>query len=396
MSIKCDVLVIGGGPAGLAASITTSSKGLNTILMEKSSEIGYPIKTSAISWKEVIDSWKLPDKTMYQWYNSFYINSLHSKRDIEVNFKGKELGALNYHVFLQELAFKAAQSGTKIALSEKIMEPILDDDFVIGAKTRNKEIKSKIVIDCSGSNAILGKKMDLIPKRNEIGIGIENEMTNFRVRNPRSLDFFVGEEIVPIGYGWVFPVANDRARVGICTVYNAPEEIKEKNIRYWYDKFISEKSPIYNRIENAQPYEIHTGTYPLCGMLEKPYANGLIMAGDSAAQASMLIGEGIRYALEFGKRAAITASEAIKINDYSEDTLSNYVNKCHNYLGETFNVAADLLQVPTNEYWETLIDNIIRLKEKSKQDLVLTYLKTAMDYKTAKLIFPEFKGKYLK
>ena len=61
-------------------------------------------------------------------------------------------------------------------------------------------------------------------------------------------------------------------------------------------------------------------------MLEKPYANGFIMAGDSAAQASMLVGEGIRYAMEFGKFAGETAIEAVKENDFSEDILKKYVN----------------------------------------------------------------------
>jgi len=396
--MKCDVLIIGAGPAGLAAGITTSNNGLETILVEKSSEIGYPVKTSAITWKDVIDSWKLPDKVMYQWYDSFYINSAHSKRDVEINFKEKLLGTLNHHVFLQELAFKAAQSGTKILLSEEIMEPILDGDFVVGAKTNKKKIESKIVIDCSGPNAVIGRKMNLIPKWNEveIGIGMEYEMTDFKVRNQKSMDFYVGENIVPVGYGWVFPITNNRAKVGISTVYNTAEKFEEKNIKHWHDKFISKKSPIYEIARNAQPYEMHIGSYPLCGMLEKPYSNGLIMAGDSAAQASMLVGEGIRYAMEFGKKAAETASKAINKNDYSEDFLKEYVTKCYDYLGETFDVAMDLLQVPTDEYWETLIDNIIRLKEKGKSNLVASYLRTDMDYKTALKIFPEFKGKYLK
>jgi len=231
----------------------------------------------------------------------------------------------------------------------------------------------------------------------ELGVGMEYEMVNYKVKNPRSMEFYVGQkEIVPVGYAWVFPLGRDRARVGVSTVFNIPEKIEVKNIKYWLDRFIYKKSPVYLRVKNAQPYEIHFGSYPLCGMLEKPYHNGLLLAGDSAAQASMLIGEGIRYALEFGKRAAYVACDAIKRKDYSEDSLSEYVHKCHEYIGETFNVAMDLLQVPTDEYWDTLVENIIRLKKEKKSNLVLKYLKTAMTYKDAECIFPEFKGKYIK
>lgn len=400
MSIRCDVLVVGGGPAGLGAAITTSKKGLKTILIEKNSEIGSPVKTSAYTFNEVIEEWDLSKNVMEQWCNAFYVNSPHLNKEVEVNFKKDIGGYLNYPKFLAELSFKAIKNGTKIILSESAYKPILDGDTIKGILTKNnKKIESKIVIDCSGPNATIGRKLNLLPKKEEIeiGIGIEYEMSNVNVRNPKSIDFYVGQkEITPIGYGWVFPLGIDRARVGICTVYNTPEIIEEKNIKYWHEKFLGKESPIYKIVKNAQPYAIHSGVYPLCGMLEKPYANGLLLAGDSAAQASMLLGEGIRYALEFGKYAGITASEAIKIKDYSEDILKKYIEKCYDYLGETYDVAIDLLQVPTDEYWDALVENIIRLKKEKKSELVITYLKTAMTYKNAKEIFPKFKGKYLK
>ncbi len=400
MTIECDVLIIGAGPAGLGAAITTSKNGLKTILIEKNSEIGYPIKTSAYTFSGVLDDWDLPKSVMEQWCNSFYVKSTHLKKEVEVNFNKEIGGYLHYPRFLAELSFKAIKNGTKMILSESASKPILDGDHVTGIITKNnKRIESKILIDCSGPNATIGRKLNLLPKKEEIelGVGIEYEMSNVNIRNPRSIDFYVGQkEIVPIGYGWVFPLGKDRARIGICTVYNTPEIIEEKNIKYWQKRFLSRESPIYNIIKNAQPYAKHSGAYPLCGMLEKPYTNGFLLAGDSAAQASMLLGEGIRYALEFGKYAGITAVEANNSNNYSEDTLKNYIEKCYDYLGETYDVGLDLLQVPTDEYWDALVENMIRLKKEKKSELLIDYLKTAMTYKKAKEIFPEFKGKYLK
>ena len=397
MSIKCDVLVVGAGPAGLASSIVTSKAGIETIVVEKSSEIGYPVKTSAFTFKEVVDSWDLPEDTIAQWCNSFYVNSAHSKREVEVNFKRSIGGFLDVHNFLRQLTFQSITNGTKVILGDFVVEPILDGDVVKGIRTsKGKEISSKIVIDCSGPAAVIGRKLNLIPKANnvELGIGMEYEMYQVHARNKTSIDFYVGQrEIVPIGYGWVFPLSKDRARVGISTVYNTPEEIKEKNIEYYHTRFLSKESPIYEQIKNAQPYEIHKGVYPLSGMIEKPYANGLLMVGDSAAQASMLVGEGIRYAMEFGKRAAETAIESIKENDSSEDFLKSYVAKCNEYLGEFFEVAKDLLQVPTDEYWESLIDAMIQFQHKDPE-LMLKYLKTALTYEDAKKLFPTFVEKY--
>lgn len=397
--MECDVLVVGAGPAGLGAAITSSKRGLKTILVEKSSEIGYPVKSSAFTWKEVVENWDLPNRVMSQWIDSFYICSVHSDRDVEIDFESIIGGTLNSHIFLQELAFQAIRHGTKIILSERVSEPIMDGDFVCGVKTEKKnEIKSKIVIDCSGASTIIAKKVGLISfKRDaELGIGFEYEMFNYKVRNSSTIEFYVGkEEIVPIGYAWVFPTGKDRARVGVSTVLNTAEKIEKKSIKYYEDHFLGKESPIYELVKDAQPFEIHMGAYSLEGMLNKIYSNGLMVAGDSASQASMLVGEGIRYALEFGKMAAETAFDAIKSNDLSEDYLKTYQERCDEYLGETFEVAADLLDVPTDEYWEALIDSFILMKESGNLELVLKYLKTDMTREEAKKLFPSFEGRYL-
>ena len=43
---QADVLVVGGGPAGLIAAETAASAGVNTLLLEWEKEIGSPVHTS--------------------------------------------------------------------------------------------------------------------------------------------------------------------------------------------------------------------------------------------------------------------------------------------------------------------------------------------------------------
>jgi digeranylgeranylglycerophospholipid reductase len=391
--------VVGAGPAGLGAAITSSKLGLNTILLEKNSEIGYPAKSSGLTWKEVVNDWNLPDRVISQWTSSFYLHSAHSDREVEIDFGRIVGGTLNFHIFLQELAFQAIRQGTKIILSEPASEPLMDGDFVCGVETASGDkISAKIVIDCSGPSAVIAKKTGLIsPDWNaEIGIGFEYEMLNYKLRNPNTIEYYVGEEkIVPIGYGWVLPTGKDRAKVGVSTIFNTAERLETKDMINYLDRFLDKDSPIYERVKDAQPFEIHTGTYPLSGMLDNTYSNGLMVAGDSASQASPLLGEGIRYALQFGKRAAETAFYAVNARNVSEEYLKLYRQKCREYLRETFEVAALLEMTPPNEYWEALIDGLISLREEGKIELVLKYLKTDMTREEAIEIFPSFKGRYL-
>ena len=45
MTIECDVLVVGAGPAGSVVSLICAKNGLNTILLEKNTAVGSHTKT---------------------------------------------------------------------------------------------------------------------------------------------------------------------------------------------------------------------------------------------------------------------------------------------------------------------------------------------------------------
>ena len=43
-TLKCEILVVGGGPAGGCAAKSCAEKGLDTILIEKKAEVGAPLR----------------------------------------------------------------------------------------------------------------------------------------------------------------------------------------------------------------------------------------------------------------------------------------------------------------------------------------------------------------
>ena len=44
MDLECDVLVIGAGPAGSSAARACALAGLNTVIIDKREEVGYPVR----------------------------------------------------------------------------------------------------------------------------------------------------------------------------------------------------------------------------------------------------------------------------------------------------------------------------------------------------------------
>ncbi|HHC29495.1 MAG TPA: FAD-binding protein, partial [Rhodobacterales bacterium] len=57
--IKCDVLIVGGGPAGLALASTLPDD-VKTVIVHQDKEIGLPIRTSGGSWLRDVERLGVP------------------------------------------------------------------------------------------------------------------------------------------------------------------------------------------------------------------------------------------------------------------------------------------------------------------------------------------------
>src|SRR5260370_29914773 len=61
MTEECDVLIVGGGPAGLATAEAASKLNVRTIVLERQNEIGYPVHTSGGSWISDMKALAIPE-----------------------------------------------------------------------------------------------------------------------------------------------------------------------------------------------------------------------------------------------------------------------------------------------------------------------------------------------
>ena len=62
---SADVIVVGGGPAGLSAAEAAARGGATVILLERQKEIGYPIHTSGGSWISDMRALEIPERLYF-------------------------------------------------------------------------------------------------------------------------------------------------------------------------------------------------------------------------------------------------------------------------------------------------------------------------------------------
>ena len=333
-----DVIVVGTGPAGLSASIELTKRDINHVLID-------PRPTDQIEhangvFNEAVEEFGLSGMPIR---GSAWIVK---DRRFEIWGKMPESAIkipIAYIVDEKEMR----ETLLKRCDADIIPELVLDAHRIqngIEVLTEDKNISAPLVIDCSGSGAIIASKLyynwTLACRYLEQGLKFDVPME----------DFSYDEETVVVGLEhhrgqypseWGAPcltAGNDHTTmffpgfvfndVFLTDNINTKDRGKELVRTLTYGPMIDIFKRYFpeiadNALKNVVADEEYWGVVRW-SLVNRPYSNNLLLAGDSAGQAMTLTGAGVWPALEHGKWAGITASDAVCANDFSEYQLSEY------------------------------------------------------------------------
>jgi len=386
--MECDVFIIGAGSAGLSTALECSRRGLDVIIIEKCKGIGYGIKTSGHTWiGEVIRRFGFPRNTYARAINSLYIHSISLDDYVKIKWDRDVLCTLNPTNFYQHLTIKSVEHGAKILLNSKPLQTSIKYDKIHEVKVayNNKQltINPKIVVDASGYAAVIAREYGLcgFVKNENIGFGIEYEMANVDIKEQNTIEYYTGYDVIPISYAWIGPKSKNRATVGMATIINSPTKEYEKlqssgkDIYDCFTKFQLNHPIASKKLKNAQPLEFHYGFTPLIGVSKKVYDKNILLVGDSASQASPLLGEGLRFSLIFGQYAGEAIFKAIKLGKSEDEAFNEYQRRVDDYLNVGHYDAVDSLRIETDEYWNELILKLKKMIRNGDKNAILPYLK---------------------
>lgn len=368
--MKYDVIIAGGGPAGLSAAIITARNKCDTLLIESSKAFGHPIHDSGGTFSETIKDFNFSKRVIANKIDGL---TLVSPKGYVVSTKlGDGIGyILERRELNRELAKIAAKEGVEIKMPVKALSPIITNGFVNGLQSKeliggeNKEYKSELVIDATGVNAVIAKAIGIHPGMSNIrwAIGAQYEMANVELDNPNFIELYFGSEIAPSGYGWIFPKGDCIANVGVGITHISNEKINP--YKYLF-KFINEHPVASKKLKTAQPFEYHVGVLPIGPMFDYLVSDGLMVIGDAACQVSPQLGEGIRFVMKAGKIAGEVASDAINKNDTSQKKLKKYEKRVKKEIYSNYNLLYKIHEYACSkddESWERTIKHIENLIE---------------------------------
>jgi geranylgeranyl reductase family protein len=287
-----DVVIAGGGFAGLACAKALAEAGLSVTVLERKKAPGVGMHTTGIIVKECADEFAIPDYITRKVTDvRLYAPSLRF-----VHLKSPDYFFLTTDTpelmrFLSEEAVRAGatilydtaygsatQSGDQIIVhsAESHYEPTASFScrFLIGADGP----RSKVADDFK-----LGQNTEFL-------LGAEAEYKGLALPDNKAFYCFLDQKLAHGYLGWVIP------GVGVTQVGIAQRLPRKPDI----DAFVNRMGGTFD-FSHAQVTARRGGLIPVGGLV-KPFASGnVILLGDSAGIVSPLTAGGIHTALHYGK-----------------------------------------------------------------------------------------------
>lgn len=154
-----------------------------------------------------------------------------------------------------------------------------------------------------------------------------------------------GEDAVLPGVGWVFPMGEGRANVGVGSYRDDLMKAHFTGDRF-FQRFVHDTVHAAPKLADARQLGPARAASLLMGGWKGPVTrDNVALVGDAAALVNPLTGEGIMYALESGKWAAEAVDEALERRDQGPHALASYQRRITGEYGRYFSLGTRLIHV---------------------------------------------------
>jgi electron transfer flavoprotein-quinone oxidoreductase len=346
---KFDSIVVGAGPAGVAAAITMARAGLNVALLERGEYAGAKNVQGAVLYSKMLQDiipefWK--DCPLERAITDERVFILTEKSGIQIGYKSTDYDSTPancYTIIRVEFdkwfSKKAEEAGVTLITGITVSDVIKKNGAVVGVKTtEGDELLADVVIACDGVNSILAQKAGLHRewKPQEVALGVKEilSLPREKIEDRFCLEGDQGSTTEMVGditkgmMGYAFMYTNkDTIALGLgCAV----DDFQRTGIKPYDLLEELKRHPLVRRyIQGSKSLEYSAHLIPEGGYNSMPplYTDGMLLAGDAAQMVNPTHREGSNLAMSAGRMAGETVIEVKKKGNFSSRSLSLYRKK---------------------------------------------------------------------
>lgn len=339
---RCQVLVVGAGPAGGELTRQLAQAGLDVMLVDRLADLGQVAFSSAALPMEAVAEFGLPSHVVAaRWRGWQLVGPGDQPRHW---WAAEPLGAvLDFGTLRQWLAGEAQGWGAQLRLGWRAVACRQDGSGVLtelvdGRGTR-QQVQSSWVVDATGERRCLIGEPQLPHDPLVSGLGVEwllqVQPQHWQAWADR-LSFFLGSRWVGQGYGWVFPMAPGQLKLGVCRLQPDPLRAGLAPLGQELQRLLR-----FCGLEHAVVLDRHGGRIRSTVRRSEIHRWGRVLAlGDAVSTANLLGGEGIRHALRSARVLCPLLVQACRSGD--EACLGSYPHLLRRALGWRWNLSGRL------------------------------------------------------
>jgi digeranylgeranylglycerophospholipid reductase len=337
----CDLLIIGGGPAGLIAAREASRRrpDLSVVLVERDPAVGTPVRcgegVGSAGLSEFVDPAGAP------WISRRITRVVFRAPDgCEVRVAEGDVGfILDRARFEPAIAAEARHAGADLRtgvdavgmrrdgdrwrVSLRSAVSGTDGDRVGGDRS---ELRARIVIGADGVEGAVGRWAGLDTRvRARDMESCAQYVVDDEELDADAIVLHFGDHVAPGGYAWVFPKGERSANVGLGVL---GLRAGGRSAVSWLDEYMRTHFP------SARISGRTVGGVIVAPTVRTSVADGLLLCGDAAHMINPLSGGGIVNAMKAGRLAAETAVDALTAGDTGASALAPYHARWMRLLGD--------------------------------------------------------------
>jgi len=305
-----DVIVVGGGPAGLYTALRLAGEGLEVSLLEEHAEIGFPTHCTGVISAEVYDLYKVPGEiVLHRPSNCFVVSPNGSS--FEFHDPGEKIEVLDRAGLDQALAESAAEAGASILTGHRVDRIEVGPRAVEIVTQRGQRLRARaVVLACGITYRFHGLLGSGVP-----AAVLHTAQIEVDAQPQDALQIHLGQGVAPQGFAWIVPVkrgARSRVKAGVLLKGDAWGHLRA---------FMARPEVACRLLELAEdPIRRILPVRPV----SRSYGERVLAVGDAAGLTKPVTGGGIFYSLLSASMAAETLIEGLAADDLSAWRLRRY------------------------------------------------------------------------